>query len=94
MKHKTNFGDPHHLAYAHAISLLPSHNERRNYLSDLDEGTQKLVYLLAMQMGIAKTIAKIPDRVERRKAWEELPDNTMKQMVYHRVVDIFKNKQR
>lgn len=54
MKHKTNFGDPHHLAYAHAISLLPSHKERLNYLSDLDEGTQKLVYLLALQMELLK----------------------------------------
>lgn len=92
MKHKTEFGDIDHLAYAHAISLLKSHKERVNYLSDLGDGYPDLIYLLSMQMGLAKTIASLPDRGERKKAWEELPNNSMKSMVYHRVVDIFKRK--
>jgi hypothetical protein len=50
-------------------------------------------------MGIPKTIADLPTREERKKAWEELPEHTktmkgMKNMVYHRVVRIFKNERR
>jgi hypothetical protein len=48
-----------------------------------------------MQMGISNTIANLPTREKRKKAWEELPEHNrtmkgMKQMVYHRVVKKFK----
>jgi hypothetical protein len=48
-------------------------------------------------MGLAQTIANLPTREERKKAWDELPEHNatfegMKNMVYHRVVNIFKNE--
>ena len=92
-------GQPDALRYAHEISLLPTQAQRIAYISDLDEKFHDLVYLLSMQMGIPKTIADLPTREERKKAWEELPEHTktmkgMKNMVYHRVVRIFKNERR
>lgn len=99
MKHVDDMGQPDTLRYAHEISLLPSQSQRIAYISDLDEKFHDLVYLLSMQMGIPKTIADLPTREERKKAWEELPEHTktmkgMKNMVYHRVVRIFKNERR
>merc|ERR1711991_694652 len=48
-------------------------------------------------MSIAYTIADLPNREERKKAWQELPEHNrtfknMKDMVYHRVIRIFKEK--
>jgi len=43
-----------------------------------------------MQMSLPETIANLPSREERQKAWEELPENSMKDMVKHRVITIFK----
>ena len=40
-------------------------------------------------MSLPKTIYKLPTREERRKAWEELPDNSMKDMVKARVIKLF-----
>jgi Cys-tRNA synthase (O-phospho-L-seryl-tRNA:Cys-tRNA synthase) len=67
-----------------------------NYLSDIDENFIDLVYLTSMQMGIVNTIADLPTREERKKAWDELPEHTrsmkgMKDMVYHRVVRKFRS---
>jgi Cys-tRNA synthase (O-phospho-L-seryl-tRNA:Cys-tRNA synthase) len=67
-----------------------------NYLSDIDENFIDLVYLTSMQMGIVNTIAELPTREERKKAWDELPEHTrsmkgMKDMVYHRVVRKFRS---
>jgi hypothetical protein len=47
-------------------------------------------------MGIVNTIAELPTREERKKAWDELPEHTrsmkgMKDMVYHRVVRKFRS---
>ena len=67
-----------------------------NYLSDIDENFIDLVYLTSMQMGIVNTIAELPTREERKKAWDELPEHTrsmkgMKDMIYHRVVRKFRS---
>jgi len=74
---------------------MKSHQERISYLDDIDEKFIDLVYLTSMQMGIVNTIADLPTREERKKAWDELPEHTrsmksMKDMVYHRVVRKFK----
>lgn len=97
MKHKDKFGQIDTLAYAYNIGFLKSHKERLEYMSDIDEKWFDLVYLLSMQMGIPETIANLPTREERKKAWDELPEHTktmkgMKDMVYHRVVRIFKDR--
>lgn len=95
MKHIDDFEQIDTLAYANQIGLLKSHEERINYLADIDEKFHDLVYLLSMQMGIPKTIASLPTREERKKAWKELPEHNrsmkgMKDMVYHRVIKIYK----
>ena len=96
MKHRR--GDqPDQLAYANKLGKLKSHQERLEYLSDIDEKFHDIVYLTSMQMGLAQTIANLPTREERKKAWDELPEHNatfegMKNMVYHRVVNIFKNE--
>ena len=94
MKHKRN-GQIDNLQYAYEISLLKTHKERKEYLSDVDENWHDLIYLTAMQMGLPNTIASLPSREERKEAWNQLPDHTralkgMKDMVYHRVVRLFK----
>lgn len=94
MKHQMN-GQIDNLTYSHKISLLKSHQERLDYMSDIDSKWHDLVYLTAMQMGLPKTIANLPSREERKEAWNQLPDHTralkgMKDMVYHRVVRLFK----
>lgn len=91
MKHTDHTGQINILQYAYKISLMKSHQERMNYLDDIDENFVDLVYLTSMQMGIVNTIADLPTREERKKAWDELPEHTrsmkgMKDMVYHRVV--------
>jgi hypothetical protein len=96
VKHTDQTGQINILQYAHRISLLKSHQERMNYLSDIDENFIDLVYLTSMQMGIVNTIAELPTREERKKAWDELPEHTrsmkgMKDMVYHRVVRKFRS---
>jgi len=96
VKHTDQTGQINILQYAHRISLLKSHQERMNYLSDIDENFIDLVYLTSMQMGIVNTIADLPTREERKKAWDELPEHTrsmkgMKDMVYHRVVRKFRS---
>jgi hypothetical protein len=93
MKHKKN-GQIDNLRYSHNISLLRTHKERMDYMSDIDPKWHDLIYLTAMQMGLPKTIASLPTREERKKAWQELPDHNktlegMKNMVYHRVVKLF-----
>ena len=95
MKHLDSFGQIDTLKYAFEISKLPTHKQRLDYLNDVDEKFYDLLYLLAMQMGISNTIAKLPTREKRKKAWQELPEHNrtmkgMKQMVYHRVVKKFK----
>ena len=95
MKHTDQTGQINILQYAHRISLMKSHQERISYLDDIDEKFIDLVYLTSMQMGIVNTIADLPTREERKKAWDELPEHTrsmksMKDMVYHRVVRKFK----
>ena len=95
MKHLDSFGQIDTLKYAFEISKLPTHKQRLDYLNDVDEKFYDLLYLLAMQMGISNTIARLPTREKRKKAWEELPEHNrtmkgMKQMVYHRVVKKFK----
>ena len=95
MKHLDSFGQIDTLKYAFEISKLPTHKQRLDYLNDVDEKFYDLLYLLAMQMGIVNTIASLPTREKRKKAWEELPEHNrtmkgMKQMVYHRVVKKFK----
>jgi len=95
VKHLDSFGQIDTLKYAFEISKLPTHKQRLDYLNDVDEKFYDLLYLLAMQMGISNTIAKLPTREKRKKAWEELPEHNrtmkgMKQMVYHRVVKKFK----
>ena len=97
MKHIDQTGQIDTLRYANQISLLKTHKERIEYMSDIDEKWQDLVYLLGMQMAIPKTIANLPTREERKKAWEELPEHNrtmrgMKDMVYHRVIKIFKDR--
>lgn len=97
MKHIDHTGQIDTLRYAFEISKLPTHNQRLEYIADVDEKFYDLLYLLAMQMGIVNTIASLPNREKRKKAWEELPEHNrtmkgMKQMVYHRVVRQFKNK--
>ena len=99
MKHLDQFGQIDTLKYADAISKIATHKERIQYLHDVDEKFYDLLYLLAMQMGIPNTIAQLPTREKRKKAWEELPEHNrtmkgMKQMVYHRVVRKFKNERR
>ena len=54
-------------------------------MSDIDSKWHDLVYLTAMQMGLPKTIANLPSREERKEALKG-----MKDMVYHRVVRLFK----
>lgn len=90
MKHKTDFGSYDIAKYANAIGKLKTHKERLKYMQDLPQGFQNLCYLLSMQMSLPETIANLPTREERKKAWEELPDNSMKDMVKHRVITIFK----
>jgi hypothetical protein len=95
VKHLDSFGQIDTLKYAFEISKLPTHKQRLDYLNDVDEKFYDLLYLLAMQMGISNTIANLPTREKRKKAWEELPEHNrtmkgMKQMVYHRVVKKFK----
>jgi len=97
VKHIDQTGQIDTLRYANEISLLKTHQERVDYMSDIDENFHDLVYLLGMQMAIPKTIASLPTREERKKAWEELPEHNrtmrgMKDMVYHRVIRIFKNR--
>jgi hypothetical protein len=97
VKHVDQTGQIDTLRYANQISLLKTHQERINYMSDIDENFHDLVYLLSMQMAIPKTIANLPTREERKKAWEELPEHNktmkgMKDMVYHRVIRIFRKK--
>jgi hypothetical protein len=97
VKHTDQFGQIDTLKYADAIGKIATHKQRIEYLQDVDEKFYDLLYLLAMQMGIVNTIAKLPTREERKKAWEELPEHNrtmkgMKQMVYHKVVRKFKNK--
>jgi len=97
VKHIDQTGQIDTLRYANQISLLKTHKERIEYMSDIDEKWQDLVYLLGMQMAIPKTIANLPTREERKKAWEELPEHNrtmrgMKDMVYHRVIKIFKDR--
>ena len=97
MKHQRPDGQPDTLTYSNEISKFKSHQERMLYLSDLDEKFHDLVYLVAMQMALPQTIADLPSREERKKAWEELPEHNktfkgMKDMVYHRVVRIFKEQ--
>lgn len=90
MKHRNDMGDINVAGYANAIGKLKNHNERIDYMSDLTLGFQQLCYLLSMQMSLPETIANLPSREERKKAWEELPENSMKDMVKHRVITIFK----
>jgi hypothetical protein len=90
MKHRNDMGHIDVAGYANAIGKLKTHNERLNYMSDLTLGFQQLCYLLSMQMSLPETIANLPSREERQKAWEELPENSMKDMVKHRVITIFK----
>jgi|TARA_R100000149_G_C5878287_1_gene142493 hypothetical protein len=97
MKHRRPDGSPDTLTYSFEISKIKSHKERMLYMSDLDEKFHDLVYLVCMQMGLPQTIADLPTREERKKAWEELPEHNrtfkgMKDMVYHRVVRIFKEQ--
>ena len=97
MKHRRTDGEPDLLTYSYQISKLATHQERLDYISDVDEKFHDLVYLVAMQMAIAYTIADLPNREERKKAWQELPEHNrtfknMKDMVYHRVVKIFKEQ--
>lgn len=97
MKHIDHTGQIDTLKYAFEISKLPTHNQRLEYIKDVDEKFYDLLYLLAMQMGIVNTIASLSTREKRKKAWEELPEHNrtmkgMKQMLYHRVIREFKNK--
>ena len=97
MKHRKPDGEPDLLHYSYQISKLVTHQERLDYIADVDEKFHDLVYLVAMQMSIAYTIADLPNREERKKAWQELPEHNrtfknMKDMVYHRVVRIFRDK--
>lgn len=94
MKHQTH-NQIDVLTYSYQISLLKSHKERLDYLSDLDTKWHDLIYLTAMQMNMPKTIASLPSREKRKEAWDELPSHTkalegMKNMLYHKVVTIFK----
>lgn len=96
-KHSKQDGEPSLLDYSYKISFLKTHKERLEYMSDLDEKFHDLVYLTSMQMGLAKTISNLPNREERKKAWQELPEHNvtfknMKDMVYHRVLQIFKER--
>ena len=63
-------------------------------MKGLSPGCINLCYLLAMQMSLPKTIARLKTREERRRAWEELPDNSMKDMVKQRVIKIYKRGDR
>ena len=97
MKHAKRGGEPDLLTYSLKISKLKTHQERLAYMGDIDEKFHDLVYLVAMQMSLPMTIANLPNREERKKAWEELPEHNktfkgMKDMVYHRVVTIFKEQ--
>lgn len=94
MKHQTN-GQIDVLSYSYQIGLLKTHKERLDYLSDVDKKWHDLVYLTAMQMNIPKTISRLGSREKRKEAWSELPAHSralegMKNMVYHKVVTIFK----
>ena len=97
-KHTKRDGEPNFLNYSYEIALLKTHEERMKYMSDIDEKYHDSVYLTCMQMGLAKTISNLPTREERKKAWQELPEHNitfknMKDMVYHRILNIFKEKQ-
>ena len=73
-KHTKRDGEPNFLNYSYEIALLKSHEERIKYMSDIDEKYHDSVYLTCMQMGLAKTISNLPTREERKKAWQELPE--------------------
>jgi len=97
MKHKTINGDIDTLSYAYNISKMPSQKDRATYLADVDEKFHELIYLLSMQMAIPQTIATLPNREERKKAYEDLPEHTkrlksMKGVVYHRVIRMFNER--
>tara|TARA_R110002012_G_scaffold272981_2_gene458771 strand:- start:5220 stop:5531 length:312 start_codon:yes stop_codon:yes gene_type:complete len=88
-------GDIDHLRMADQISKMKAHKERVDYMGGLDEKHANLCYILSMQGNLSKTIANLPTREERRKAWEELPDHTRslhqcKDLVKHRVKLMFK----
>mgnify|MGYP003131857165 FL=1 len=97
MKHIDTWGQIDTLRYANQISKIKRHKERLDYIKDVPKKYHQLIYLLAMQMRLPQTISELPTREERKKAWEELPEHNktlkgMKNMVYHRVVRIFKNE--
>jgi|TARA_R100000734_G_C3318882_1_gene113655 hypothetical protein len=92
MKHRTDWGDIDTAAYAMKIGEMKTHQERMDYMKGLSPGCINLCYLLAMQMSLPKTIARLKTREERRRAWEELPDNSMKDMVKQRVIKIYKER--
>jgi len=97
MKHKTFNGDIDTLSYAYNISKMTSQKDRAVYLADVDEKFYELIYLLSMQMAIPQTIADLPSREERRRAYEELPEHTkklksMKEVVYYRVIRTFNER--
>jgi hypothetical protein len=80
---------------ADKIAEMKTHKERIDYMDGLDEKSINLCYLLSMQGNLSKTIANLPTREERRKAWQELPDNTRslhqcKGLVKNRVKLMFK----
>ena len=79
-------------AIAVAISNMKTHAERMEHMKDLNEAHTNLCYILSMQMGLPRTIAKLPSREERKQAWEELPDNSCKSLVKFRVIQIFKRR--
>ena len=67
MKHRKPDGEPDLLYYSYQISKLKTHQERLDYIADVDEKFHDLVYLVAMQMSIAYTIADLPNREERKR---------------------------
>jgi hypothetical protein len=81
-----------HTSIAVTIGNMKTHAERMEHMKDLNEGHVNLCYLLSMQMGLPKTIARLPSREERKQAWEELPDNSCKSLVKFRVIQIFKRR--
>ena len=82
-------GDIDHLRMADKIAEMKTHKERIDYMDGLDEKSINLCYLLSMQGNLSKTIANLPTREERRKAWQELPDNTRS---LHQCKDLVKNR--
>jgi len=96
---KDQRGDIDHLRMADKISEMKTHKERIDYMNGLDEKHLNLCYLLSMQGNLSKTIAALPTREERKKAWEELPESTRslhqcKDLVRHRVIRVFKLRKR